>query len=317
MMRVSIGTAIELGLVGGKADVASTTAYFMVGEKCHNACSFCSQSKEAASSNKLSRVTWPPFTKTVVLEALGAYKGQYLKRICLQVLGSEESIEESKALLKALRDLPFPVSVSVRIRNEQDADTYFSLGAERLGVAIDAVNEKQYSQIKGGKLETRVQLIKTLALKYPGKISTHIIVGLGETHEEIAKLYDTLHKLEVNISLFAFTPVRGTKLENEQPPTIESYRRVQMMCYLLKHALMGIEDFTFEDGYLVNFKPVTKEVYRIIQAGEPFKTHGCKDCNRPYYNDTPGGTIYNYAKELEMSQSEKALVELNLSLIVQ
>ncbi|WP_338666354.1 hypothetical protein [Paraclostridium sordellii] len=49
MIRVSIGTAIELGIAKGKNDIPPTTAYIMIGNRCNNKCSFCSQSMESSS----------------------------------------------------------------------------------------------------------------------------------------------------------------------------------------------------------------------------------------------------------------------------
>ena len=57
MIRVSIGTAIELGIAKGKNDIPPTTAYIMIGNRCNNKCSFCSQSMESSSrKDKLSRM---------------------------------------------------------------------------------------------------------------------------------------------------------------------------------------------------------------------------------------------------------------------
>ena len=34
MIRLSVGTAIELGILNKKSDIPPTTAYIMIGEKC-------------------------------------------------------------------------------------------------------------------------------------------------------------------------------------------------------------------------------------------------------------------------------------------
>ncbi|MEF3419262.1 hypothetical protein V4S23_23290, partial [Escherichia coli] len=69
MIRLSIGTAIELGIKRGQSDIPPTTAYIMIGNQCNNRCSFCSQSIESNSrKDKLSRVLWPEYTKEEILD---------------------------------------------------------------------------------------------------------------------------------------------------------------------------------------------------------------------------------------------------------
>jgi biotin synthase len=43
--------------------------------------------------------------------------------------------------------------------------------------------------------------------------------------------------------------------------------------------------------------------------GESFMTRGCPDCNRPYYNERPGGPMYNYPFPLGTGEAERALKE--------
>ena len=64
MIRLSMGTAIELGILHKKCDISPTTAYVMIGDKCNNNCAFCSQSIESSTKrDRLSRVVWPEYTK--------------------------------------------------------------------------------------------------------------------------------------------------------------------------------------------------------------------------------------------------------------
>jgi biotin synthase len=54
----------------------------------------------------------------------------------------------------------------------------------------------------------------------------------------------------------------------------------------------------------------TTVLEETVNSGKPFQTSGCPDCNRPFYNEKPGGPIYNYSKELNV----KELVEIKRSL---
>ena len=55
-------------------------------------------------------------------------------------------------------------------------------------------------------------------------------------------------------ALFAFTPIRGTRLENNSPPTIESYRRIQVVRFLMVNGLARCENMHFDDeGKITDF----------------------------------------------------------------
>ena len=63
-------------------------------------------------------------------------------------------------------------------------------------------------------------LDEALAVFGKGNVSTHVIVGLGETEKEAAQIIQRCVDMSVLPALFAFTPIRGTGLENDSaPPT--------------------------------------------------------------------------------------------------
>jgi biotin synthase-related radical SAM superfamily protein len=46
--------------------------------------------------------------------------------------------------------------------------------------------------------------------------------------------------------------------------------------------------------------------------GEAFETSGCADCNRPYYNEQPGGPLYNYPRPLTSEETQRAIQEMEI-----
>ena len=55
-------------------------------------------------------------------------------------------------------------------------------------------------------------------------------------------------------ALFAFTPIRGTALENNLPPSLESYRRVQVARYLIVKGSARFDGMQFDDeGKITGF----------------------------------------------------------------
>jgi biotin synthase len=58
------------------------------------------------------------------------------------------------------------------------------------------------------------------------------------------------------------------------------------------------ESMQFDGEKCISDFGVDKQaLLKIIRTGEPFRTSGCPDCNRPYYNEKPSGPIYNYPRE--------------------
>ncbi len=46
--------------------------------------------------------------------------------------------------------------------------------------------------------------------------------------------------------------------------------------------------------------------------GEPFRTSGCPDCNRPFYNEPPGGPLFNYPRPLTRAEADRAVQEMEM-----
>lgn len=313
MIRLSLGTAIELGLLNKASDIPPTTAYIMIGDKCSNKCAFCSQSAESSTrKDKLSRVIWPEFSKEEILSVLKSYKGKHIKRICIQSMYSDDAHMEVEEFILYIKDeIDYPISLSAKLESDKDIDKFFKCGVDKIGIAIDACNKELYESIKGSSYKEKLDLITNMSNKYEGKISTHIIVGLGETHKDIYELYNYLKDNKVTVSLFAFTPVKGTKMENISQPNIESYRRVQLMTYMMDRGY-NKDYFKFKDGYVENII-LDDNIIDDINKGYPFEIRGCKNCNRPYYNERPGSTIYNYSRSLEEEEIKLAIKEMNLA----
>ena len=97
-------------------------------------------------------------------------------------------------------------------------------------------------------------------------------------------------------ALFAFTPIPGTLLSDHPPPPIDYYRRMQIAHYLITRGIRRYDDMTFNDGRLVDFGISDERLRAIIRSGLPFLTSGCPGCNRPYYNERPGGPLYNFPR---------------------
>jgi len=327
-IRVSIGSAIVLGLTEGRLDAKPTTVYLLTYRKgkCRASCAFCPQSRLAQGrADMLSRITWPVFlTEEVIRRIKDAFQQKKIVRTCIQTLNYPSVVHDVLALVKRIREFSeVPISISCQPLRRRDMERLAEAGVQRIGIPLDAVTEEIFNRVKGAEIggpyrwSRHFKALKE-AVKIFGKnnVTTHLIAGLGETEEEFVRMIQTCVDLGVYPALFAFTPLPGTALSDRQPPPIEYYRKLQVAHYLITHGIKRYEDMAFKDGRLVKFSLSEDELRKIIRKGEPFMTSGCPGCNRPYYNERPSGPLYNIPRSptcREISEIEKLLCASGVS----
>ena len=318
-VRVSMGSAIVLGLMKGRLDAKPTTAYLLMcrNKKCSANCSFCPQAKESKGrADMLSRVTWPSFPTRQVVDSLeSATKRGVMKRVCIQSLNYPEAFDDVLLLVREIRSkVSVPISVSCKPLDRQKIKRWADVGVNRISVALDAATEQIFDMVKGRNVggpylweKQRKALKEAVEVFGEGSVSTHLIVGLGETEKDVCQTIQWCIDSGVYPGLFAFTPISGTPLENSFPPSLSSYRRVQLAHYLLTRKQNRFEDMTFDSGgCIIGFGASKELVLEAIDSGEPFLTSGCPGCNRPYYNERPSGPLYNYPRQLLPEEIDEA-----------
>jgi len=326
LIRVSLGSDIVLGLLKGKLDALPTTAYLMTYRKgkCAANCGFCPQARKSlAKEDMLSRVIWPTFPTANVLNGIEkAMRDNRIKRVCLQALNYPEVFTHLISLTKAIHQkVDVPVSISCQPLNIKNIKLLSECGIERIGIALDAATKQIFDNVKGvvagGPYDWEKQfnlLREAVNVFGKGKISTHLIAGLGETEKEMVEIIQKCVDIGVLPALFAFTPILGTALAGLPQPQIKSYRQIQIARYLIVHGIVKFENMQFdEEERIRDFGVGMQTLMRIIQTGEPFRTSGCPDCNRPYYNEKPSGPIYNYPEKLTEKELSQIYAELDLN----
>jgi biotin synthase len=292
-------------------DAAPTTAYLMLGERCRRDCAFCTQARtSAAHASQLSRVSWPAYAPLRVAQAIDqAHAAGAIHRACFQVTVGERQLETTlEAILSLSAASAVPICVSFAPRNVAEVGQLLAAGADRVTIALDAATQRTYALSKGPGWSRVWRLLTDCAAAFPGHISTHLIVGLGDTEEQLVGRIADLHALGVTVGLFAFTPVAGTAMQDVAPPDLGAYRRVQVARWLLVYHAIARADLKFaENGRLVSVGLSATELEQALGAGGAFRTSGCPDCNRPYYNERPGGPLYNYPQPLTRPQLDQEI----------
>lgn len=302
-VRVAFGTGVLLGLWRGQLTVAPTTAHFLTyyEGRCSANCKFCPQAREAtADLRMLSRVIWPRFELEKVLTALKKNSNKF-ERVCIQAVNHPNVVDDLCELVTCVRNAcGLPISVSCQPLTKQDIERLAEAGAERVGIALDAVTPELFEGIKGGGYTWRAHLeaLGHARTIFGNRVSTHLIVGLGESEQDMVERIQLLHDRGIIVALFAFTPIAGTPLSGHPQPDVASYRRIQLARFLIVNNLSRGERMRFENERIVDFGVEQDVLRETIESGEPFRTSGCPGCNRPFYNESPRGPIYNYPKKL-------------------
>lgn len=274
---------------GGDIREQMPTAYLMldgIDGKCVYDCAYCTHARTAMSdSSYLSRIKWKEIELSQIIENLNIFE-----RICFQTVNyigyKEDLVNAIKKIREHNKDIL--ISVSTRVSNFEEIDEYIKVGVNQIGIAIDVANKELHKKYRTWDLDFTLSLIKYGAQKYPGSITTHIIVGLGENDKDLYKIFRRMKELNVQVALFAFTPIKHTKLEKGLPPSLERYRRIQILRYIIFEENKEPAIEFDEDGNIKEIKFDKYEMEKIGKTEKAFYTSGCSHCTRPYYNDKPG-----------------------------
>ena len=320
-VRASIGTAAVLGLRELRLDASPTTAYMMLYTEsgCVANCLFCTQARESDSErSQLSRVMWPDFPTEMVLKGFRDPRTDVLERICIQVINYPGFVDDTLALLRALKEATgLPVSLDTCPIKREEMETLKGAGIEKVSIPLDAATPMLFDEIKGKiagspyRWENHMEaLSEAVAVFGGGNVMSNLIIGLGETEEEAVAAMQLLMDMEIKAVLFAFTPIPHTPLADRPQPSLASYRRMQLARHLITEGRGRFKEMRFEEGRLVSLGEGV-DLDGLVADGTPLRTTGCPGCNRPYYNERPSGPLYNYPRELTMEElnNEKKLIK--------
>jgi biotin synthase len=245
-------------------------------------------------------VVWPRCELEKVTAALNEHHSKF-ERICVQAVNYPGVVDELCELVTRIKEIcDLPISVSCQPLAAGDVERLAAAGAERVSIALDAAAPEIFDRIKGNGAggpytwQGHLRALGDACIILGDRVSTHLIAGLGESEPEIVQTIQLLHDRGITVGLFAFTPIAGTPLAGRPQPDLASYRRIQLARYLIVNGLSKVERVHFDGGQISDFGVTGDVLRKTIDSGEPFRTSGCPGCNRPFYNESPRGPIYNY-----------------------
>jgi len=229
-------------------------------------------------------------------------------------------VDDVEHIMNALRSVSkLPISVAIHPVSKEKMVRLKQAGVSNIGIALDASTPELFEEIKGEKRSSQYRwnnhaqaLNDALDIFGKGNVTTHLIIGLGETELEATEFIMKMYDSGISVGLFAFTSIKGTSLENTESPDLSTYRRIQVVRHLVARGLLEREQVRAAEDGRISLDIDHGQLRQILSSGEAFQVTGCKGCNRPYYNERPRGPMYNYPSHLTAEQILSSIEETQL-----
>jgi len=317
-VRISLAAAMTLGYEPGlfyrDARLYCINLLLTYGSGCVARCAYCGLSSDRdtsdAEGSSFIRVKWPTHELDDVVGRI-AERSDAIHRVCVAMVTARRALSDAEEICRRLRsatNVPVSVLVTPTILRDGDLLRLRDAGADKIGVAIDLATAELFDRYRGSGVKgphewDRYWGCYEEALEVFGESNAgvHLMVGMGETEEEMCQVIQRSRDLGGLTHLFSFFPECGSRMERDRPPDVGQYRRVQLARYLIDTGRAREQDFRYgPDATLASFGLPPEELEAVISSGEPFRTSGCTGktdevaCNRPYANSRPGPNLRNY-----------------------
>jgi biotin synthase-related radical SAM superfamily protein len=315
--RISSATAMSLGLSkgrfyrGAKNRCANLLVHYPEG--CAANCAYCGLAKKRTGSygqKTFIMVQWPLFSMDAIIDAINDGPN-YARRTCISMITNGRCRRDTIAMTERLKKetkIPISILISPTVLRVDDLKAMKESGADMIGIAIDLATPELFDLYRGKGVSgphTWKRYWQTVAdgIEIFGErnVGIHLMVGMGETEEEMVSIMERAWNRGAVNHLFSFFAEPGSKLEKNKQPPWPSYLRVQLARYLLEERAISASNMVFDkDGHIIDFGLPKDNVNEIINLGIPFMTGGCLDeagevaCNRPFGNCLPGEKQWNY-----------------------
>lgn len=316
-VKMSHATGISLGLIRGRMyrGAVNKCVNLLVHypEGCSANCAYCGLAKKRPGEyveKSFIHVEWPVFHIDEVIDAINNAPS-YVKRTCVSMITNGKCRLHTLEITKNLKEktsLPISLLISPTILDKEDLVQMKEFGADKIGVAIDLATPALFDKFRGTgvsgphRWEKYWEIMETaLDIFGPLNVGAHLMVGMGETENEMVAIMNQLWSMGVANHLFSFFAEEGSRLAERAQPPWPTYLRVQMARYLIEEGISSYENMAFDSqGHIIDFGITTSQLDDIINLGIPFMTTGCLGpdgrvaCNRPFGNCMPDVNQWNY-----------------------
>jgi biotin synthase-related radical SAM superfamily protein len=315
--KMSNATAISLRLINRRMyrGAVNRCVNLLVhyAEGCSANCAYCGLAKKRPGTyqeKSFIHVDWPVYPMDEIVQTINQAPA-YVKRTCISMITNGKCRRDTLEMTRRLKNetrLPISILISPTLMQRQDLVDMKDAGAEKVGIAIDLATPELFDKYRGkgvsgphkwGKYWETLQ--EALEIFGHPQVGAHLMVGMGETEEQMVSLMQGLWRMGVMNHLFAFFAEKGSRLEDRPQPPWPTYLRVQLARYLIEEGLSSHEKMGFDgQGHLIDFGLDPRRLMEVVDLGTPFITTGCLGpdgqvaCNRPFGNCLPDDKQWNY-----------------------
>jgi len=315
--KMSHASALSLGLMRGRMyrGAVNRCVNLLVHypEGCSANCAYCGLAKKRPGTyaeKSFIHVEWPIYSIEAIIDAINKAPS-YVTRTCISMITNGKCRAHTLEMTRRLTQetaTPVSILISPTILEERDLVDMKDCGADKIGVAIDLATPELFDKFRGKgvsgphKWEKYWKIAEAgLEVFGAGHVGAHLMVGMGETEQEMTSLMDRLWRMGIVNHLFSFFAEEGSRLARMPQPPWPAYLRVQLARYLIEEGLTRFSHMDFDAaGRILDFGLAPDRIDDILGSGTPFITTGCLGpdgkvaCNRPFGNCLPDVRQWNY-----------------------
>jgi lipoyl synthase len=279
---------------------------------CKANCAFCIQARDSSRERKekmllnlkLCRLPMPTLVRHIsggLLEKCG------IERICLQTIFNPRTADNLLSLVTSLNSVTsIPITACCIPISKESMIRLKEAGLDMITINYEVATPELFYELRGPGRKgpytwegTTEAIAHALDVFGALKVGSHLQVGLGETQRDVLSRIQELKDKQVWVSLFAFSPLPGTALQNRKDRiSYGDYHRIQLGSYLIQNGRCEFDDFSFDaNGRIVDYGIKEGELRELILSGIPFMNRGCPGCNRVFFDNLPGERFYSYPRK--------------------
>ena len=319
-VRLSAASAMALRLQSGRFtrdfEFGGINLLLNYDNGCLSDCGYCGLARTRPGGyeeKSFIRVEWPLYETDQVIERMVKYE-EKMTRLCISMVthGSayKDTYEMTEKICSQIKT-PLSLLVAPPTLNRQRLQDLKDLGADMIGVGLDAITENVFYDTrtnvpKGGlKWKNYWDIINYSREIYgPWKVNIHTVVGLGETDMDLVDVFYEYKSRQILAYLFCFNPEPDSRMGHVPKSKIKRWRRIQLIKHLIEEYDLDRKCIKFDDeenicGLDVSASKINK-VLKTLDGGVPFMTNGCPGengevgCTRPYGSYRPSESYRDF-----------------------
>lgn len=309
-VRISMASAMALGFRSGRFsrefEFGGINLLLNYEQGCLSDCAYCGLARTRPGDyedKSFIRVDWPLVETNAFIDRM-AERQAGLTRLCISMVTHGHAYKDTVELTERIRAkvaTPLSILVAPPTLNRERIERFRAIGVDMIGVGLDAATEPLFVEHRtnvpagGLKWDKYWEVIADSRDVFgPWKVNAHVLVGLGETDEELCDLFIRLCDRQIFPYLFSFNPEPDSRLGVQPSAPLWRWRRIQLVKHLIERERLRRGDLAFdEDGALARIHRPRDWVMSHVRQGEAFMTNGCPGpdgepgCTRPYGSYRP------------------------------